>query len=199
MLFLAHKYAGDAAGGRGRTALCANAALAGDSCNRGMLLGVLLGAAFGRAAWDDPLVSTLHRYTQLVTPVAALSALGREVNAPAPVKDDARLADAADAAAAAAASRVWHVAGFESCPYFQKAVEAVRTAGLGPRLVVHQFATRPLYKGWLPSAPVLAPAPRVHTSCPFVFTTATPAGAYPLYVGGHDDLVARLATARSKL
>ena len=62
-----------AAGAAFRAALLSNANLAGDNCNRGMMLGSILGAAFGERSIPPDLIRGLYRHDELRRTVESLA------------------------------------------------------------------------------------------------------------------------------
>ncbi len=64
--------------------LLANANVAGDTCNRGMLMGCLYGLAFGAAAWPRARVDGLACRDEVL---AAATALAAHVGSAAPLAD----------------------------------------------------------------------------------------------------------------
>ena len=87
-------------------------------------------------------------------------------------------------------TKVFHVAGFEACPWHQRALEAVRKVQANgfAKLVDHTFKTRDAYREWLFSADgrqrFKNPRARKHTSSPFVWIGNN------VFIGGHDDTIA---------
>ena len=89
---------------------------------------------------------------------------------------------------------VFHVAGFETCPYYQKAKAALTGVSiLFPNVVKlgdgKQFATKEEYQTWLATFINEGgfSSPLTHTSSPFVWTeTATGTAPTRIYIGGCD-------------
>ena len=97
---------------------------------------------------------------------------------------------------------IFHVAGFETCPYYDKAKAALTGVSiLFPNVVKlgdgKLFATKEEYQTWLATFVVDGgfPSPVTHTSSPFVWTettSETSAATAPsrVYVGGCDATTA---------
>ena len=93
----------------------------------------------------------------------------------------------------------YHVAGFATCPWHQRAVKAVRALqDKGEAtLVEHTFETRDLYRKWLFSEEGRqkfdSPKAQKHTSSPFVWLNDT------VFIGGHDDTIAYINSEATQI
>jgi len=86
--------------------------------------------------------------------------------------------------------KVYHVAGFKTCPWHQRAIKAIqKLQDKGEAaLVDHTFETRGLFKQWLFSDEgrkrFQSERAQAHTSSPFVWLNDN------FFIGGHDDTIA---------
>lgn len=180
--------------------------IAGDSCNRGMLIGALIGAARGMEAVTsrDALRSGLVRQLDLARRIEGLAGLvGAAVVASpldcaakpkageeAETKKDDREGAAGEAGTSSSnkssrVERTFTIAGFNTCPFYRRAVQ--RGGALVAELPhfhvrTKEFSSRDEYQAWLVAeASSLAPG---HTTCPLVLSSSV--GNVKVEEGGEE-------------
>ena len=95
--------------------------------------------------------------------------------------------------------KAYHVAGFATCPWHQRAVKAIKALqDKGEaKLVDHTFETRDLYREWLFSdegrQKFDSPKAQKHTSSPFVWLNDK------VFIGGHDDTIAYINSEATQI